>query len=199
LTLTLTPTVPPVPQGDNGLDVKGAGAGNASYYYSVPRLAAQGTVTIGGESFPVEGLAWLDREWSTSSLDPGTVGWDWFALHLSDGSSLMFYRLRSVDGEATGFSGGTLVGADGVRTRLAANDVTLAPLDHWTSRATGARYPVAWRLVAAEAGLSLDIEPYLENQELDLSVRYWEGAVRARGHGPGGPITAQGYLELAGY
>ncbi len=199
LTLTLTPTVPPVPQGDNGLDVKGAGAGNASYYYSVPRLAAQGTVTIGGESFPVEGLAWLDREWSTSSLDPGTVGWDWFALHLSDGSSLMFYRLRSVDGEATGFSGGTLVGADGARTRLAANDVTLAPLDHWTSRATGARYPVAWRLVAAEAGLSLDIEPYLENQELDLSVRYWEGAVRARGHGPGGPITAQGYLELAGY
>jgi predicted secreted hydrolase len=199
LTLTLTPTVAPVPQGDSGLDVKGGGVGNASYYYSVPRLEAQGNVTIGDESFSVEGLAWLDREWSTSSLDPGTVGWDWFALHLSDGSSLMFYRLRSEDGEATGFSGGTLVGADGARTRLTATDVTLSPLDHWTSRVTGARYPVAWRLVAAGAGLSLDIEPYLENQELDLSVRYWEGAVRARGYGPSGPLTAQGYLELAGY
>ena len=199
LTLTLTPTVPPVPQGDNGFDVKGAGIGNASYYYSVPRLEAHGNVTIGGESLSVKGLAWLDREWSTSSLDPGTVGWDWFALHLSDGGSLMFYRLRSVDGEATGFSGGTLVDADGRRTRLAASDVLLTPLGYWTSPASGARYPVVWRLDAARAGLSLDIEPYLENQELDLSVRYWEGAVRARGDGPGGPLTAQGYLELAGY
>ena len=199
LTLTLTPTVLPVPQGDNGFDVKGAGVGNASYYYSVPRLEAQGDVTIDGESVAVNGLAWLDREWSTSSLDPGTVGWDWFALHLSDGGSLMFYRLRSVDGEATGFSAGTLVRADGVRTRLAANDVTLTPLEYWTSPTTGARYPVVWRLVAARAGISLDIEPYLNNQELDLSVRYWEGAVRARGDGPGGPLTAQGYLELAGY
>ena len=41
------------------------------------------------------GLAWLDREWSTSALEPGVVGWDWFALHLSDGGSLMFYRLRT--------------------------------------------------------------------------------------------------------
>jgi predicted secreted hydrolase len=199
LALTLTPTVPPVAQGENGLDRKGSGVGNASYYYSVPRLGAQGKLTVDGESFSVEGLAWLDREWSTSSLDPGTVGWDWFALHLSDGSSLMFYRLRTADGEATAFSGGTLVGADGGLTRLGASDVALTARDHWTSPATRARYPVAWRLVAAKHGISLDVEPYLENQELDLSVRYWEGAVRARGYGPAGPLTAQGYLELAGY
>ena len=49
------------------------------------------------------GLAWLDREWSTSALEPGVVGWDWFALHLSDGGSLMFYRLRTASGEASRF------------------------------------------------------------------------------------------------
>jgi predicted secreted hydrolase len=199
LQLDLTATVPHVAHGDGGVDAKGAGNGNASHYYSVPRLAANGRVTVEGESFAVSGLAWLDREWSTSSLDPGTEGWDWFALHLSDGSSLMFYRLRAQGGGATPYSSGSLVRAGGMRIPLAADDVTLTVLDHWTSRTTGVRYPVAWRLAAPKAGITLDVVPYLEDQELDLSVRYWEGAVRAVGRGPGGSLTGQGYLELAGY
>jgi predicted secreted hydrolase len=199
LSLSLESTVPHVAQGDHGLDVKGAGRGNASLYYSVPRLAANGEVSIDGETFDVTGVAWLDREWSTSSLEPGTVGWDWFALRLSDGSNLMFYRLRTTAGDASPYSGGTLVSADGMRTRLEADDVSLTVLDQWTSRATGVRYPVSWRLVVPGSGIELDIEPYLVNQELALSVRYWEGAVHADGRGPLGSLSAEGYLELAGY
>jgi predicted secreted hydrolase len=199
LALRLVSTAPAVLQGDSGLDAKGAGVGNASYYYSVPRLAAEGSVTVGGEATAVTGLAWLDREWGTSALEPGTVGWDWFALHLSDGGSLMFYRLRTASGDATEFSGGTWVSAGGMQTRLGADEVELQPVRYWTSSTTGVRYPVAWRLDAPGVGISLAINPYLENQEVDLSVRYWEGAVRAEGTGPGGPLTAQGYLELAGY
>ena len=199
LSLGLASTVPRVAQGDSGLDVKGAGTGNASYYYSVPRLAAEGEVTIGGESFEVTGTAWLDREWSTSSLEPGTVGWDWFALHLSDGSNLMFYRLRTESGGVSPFSGGTLVAADGGRRRLEAQDVRLMAVDEWTSAATGVRYPIAWRLEVPGSAIELAIRPYLDDQELALSVRYWEGAVHAEGRGPLGPLTAQGYLELAGY
>ena len=191
--------MPHVAQGDRGLDIKGAGSGNASHYYSVPRLAADGEVTVAGESFEVTGVAWLDREWSTSSLEPGTVGWDWFALQLSDGSNLMFYRLRSESGGASPYSGGTLVSADGSRTRLGAQDVALTAVDEWTSAATGVRYPVAWRLEVPGSGIELETRPYLNDQELGLSVRYWEGAVHAEGHGPLGPLTAQGYLELAGY
>ena len=84
-------------------------------------------MTVGGETVAVAGLAWLDREWGTSSLEPGIVGWDWFALHLSDGGNLMFYRLRTAGGAASSFSGGTLVSVDGARTRLAASDVEVAP------------------------------------------------------------------------
>jgi predicted secreted hydrolase len=199
LDLRLSSTMPHVAQGERGLDAKGAGLGNASHYYSVPHLAAAGELSIEGETFGVSGLAWLDREWSTSSLDAGTEGWDWFALHLSDGSSLMYYRLRAEDGTATRFSSGSWVHADGTRTTLTSTDVTLAVLDEWTSAASGVRYPVAWRLAVPAAGLSLDIRPYLEQQELELSVRYWEGAVRAEGEGPAGALTGQGYLELAGY
>lgn len=199
LELDLTSTVPHVAQGDRGLDTKGAGAGNASHYYSVPRLAAEGRLTVEGETFEVSGLAWLDREWSTSSLDPGTEGWDWFALHLSDGGSLMFYRLRTEAGAVSPYSGGSLVSADGTRTRLTADDVALTILEHWTSGATGIRYPVAWHLAVPKAGIEIEVRPYLEAQEVTLSVTYWEGAVEGTGRGPNGPLKAQGYLELAGY
>ena len=35
--------------------------------------------------------------------------------------------------------------------------------------------------------------------ELEVSVRYWEGAVEARGTTRGVPVTGTGYLELIGY
>jgi predicted secreted hydrolase len=199
LSLDVSSTLPPVEHGDRGLDRKGAAAGNASYYYSVPRLLASGSITLDGETFPVTGLAWMDREWSTSSLEPGIVGWDWFALHLSDGRSLMFYRLRTATGESSPYSGGSLIGPDGVRTALGATDVTLRALDHWRSSASGVRYPVEWRMTIPRAGLDFTLEPYLDDQEVNLSVRYWEGAVRAAGNGSADAITAQGYMELAGY
>ena len=68
------------------------------------------------------------------------------------------------------YSSGSLVRADGARIPLAASDVALTVLEHWTSGTSGVRYPVAWRLEAPAVGITLDVRPYLENQELDLSV-----------------------------
>ena len=39
----------------------------------------------------------------------------------------------------------------------------------------------------------------LSDQELNLAVRYWEGAVSAHGEQNGRPIAGQGYVELTGY
>jgi predicted secreted hydrolase len=199
LDLELVPAKPPVAQGDAGLDRKGPEPGNASYYYSLTRLAASGTVSVGGVGADVHGSAWMDREWSTSALSDEDEGWDWFALQLSDGRDVMFYRLRRKDGGSSRFSGGSLVEADGRSVRLAADDVELEPLEYWTSEKSGARYPIAWRFRASTAGLDLTVRPYVRDQEIDLSVRYWEGAVRIEGTARGAPIEGNGYLELAGY
>ncbi len=187
-------------QGDAGLDPKGPEPGNASYYFSAPRLAVTGLLQA-GDSAPVAvtGQAWMDREWSTSALSPELDGWDWFALQLDDGRDLMFYRLRGQDGATSPFSGGAILAADGTRTRLGADDVSLEPTRHWTSPATGVRYPVAWQMAIPSAGLALEIRPRMDDQELDLSVRYWEGAVTVTGRTAGTPIGGLGYLELAGY
>jgi predicted secreted hydrolase len=222
LDLVLTSALPPVPQGDRGLSPKSAEPGNASYYYSLPRLAAAGSLRLGAETVAVTGLAWMDREWSTSSLAAGEVGWDWFALQLDDGWELMLYRLRrrAPSPQVPGGAGRTSSAADAggdvadpaSRATLIAPDGRTEPFPlaglrfeetgHWTSPATHARYPSGWRLIRATAGLAgfdLTVQPQLANQELPLSLRYWEGAVAARGTHAGRPVTAIGYVELTGY
>lgn len=199
LDVVLDPVTAPVANGDRGLDRKGPEPGNASYYYSIPKLAVRGTLSVDGRQDSVRGFAWMDREWSTSALGRDEVGWDWFALQLGDGRELMFYRLRRRDGTASPFSGGSLIEADGTRTALGAGDVSLEPLDYWASAASGARYPVAWRLAVRGGALDLTVRPWLRDQEIDLSVRYWEGAVKVEGSDGGRQVGGNGYLELVGY
>ncbi|CAN5138060.1 lipocalin-like domain-containing protein [soil metagenome] len=197
--LNLVAEKPVVLHGDRGLSRKGAAPGNASYYYSFTRLATSGSLRIGDSRFDVAGRSWFDREWSTSSLEDDG-GWDWFALQLDDGTDIMFYRLRRADGTSSPFSGGSIVAADGSRRPLAAADVVVESRDTWTSQTSGITYPMGWRLRVPGLGLALNVEPVLQDQEMDLSVRYWEGAVRVHGRaGNGRAVTGDGYVELAGY
>jgi predicted secreted hydrolase len=140
----------------------------------------------------------MDREWSTSALGDDQVGWDWFALQLDDGRDLMYYQLRTQDGTPDPESDGVLVGEDGTKTPLYRDDVTLEVTDTWTSP-LGGTYPSGWRLRVPSQDLDLTITPYFEAQELDVSVRYWEGAVRVDGTANGQPIRGSGYVELTGY
>lgn len=180
--------------GNDGLSQKGPGTGHASYYYSYTRLATEGTMGTGGDTVQVEGTSWMDREWSTSALGPDQGGWDWFALQLDDGRDLMYYRLRNEDGAASRFSEGTLVAANGSTEPLRREDVTVDVLDTWTSPDGSRRYPVEWQIRIPSRDLDLHVESYLPNQEVDLSIRYWEGAVRVDG-----PPSGRGYVEMTGY
>ncbi len=197
--LTLSGGKPPVLHGERGLSRKGAEPGNASYYYSLTRLPVSGEVQASGRELPVEGLAWMDREWSTSALGPDQVGWDWFALQLADGRELMLYRLRQRDGGISPASQGTLVAADGTARSLDRDAVEVLVLDHWASPRGGVRYPARWRLRIPSASLDVVVTPLLRDQELDLAVRYWEGAVRVEGTADGRPLEGSGYVELVGY
>ena len=197
--LTLASVKPVVLQGERGLDTKGDEPGNASYYYSLTRMPATGRVTVREAAFDVTGLAWMDREWSTSSLGAELVGWDWMAIQLDDGRDLMLYRLRRADGSADRFSSGSLVEVDGTSRHLGLADVRIDVLETWSSPRDGTRYPSRWRVTVPAESLDLDVVPRLAEQELALAVRYWEGAVRVAGRARGQPIAGAGYVELVGY
>jgi predicted secreted hydrolase len=47
--------------------------------------------------------------------------------------------------------------------------------------------------------LELTIDPWLPDQEMDVSFTYWEGAVRIAGTADGETVTGNGFVELTGY
>ena len=197
--LALVPAKPHVLQGDRGLSQKGPEAGNASFYYSFTRLRAEGTVEVDGRVYRVTGLAWLDREWSTSALSEGQEGWDWFALQLSDGRDLMVYRLRGPGGSTDPLSEGVVVAPDGSSRRLVHDDFRVTSTDTWTSSLDGTAYPSGWEVEVPGEGLRLRIAPVLRDQELNVAVRYWEGAVDVTSLDGSDDLTGHGYVELTGY
>jgi predicted secreted hydrolase len=197
--LTLTDAKGPVLQGDRGYSQKGPHPGNASYYYSLTRLISEGEVRVGDSTFVVTGLSWKDHEYSTSALAADQVGWDWFALHLDDGAEVKVFHLRRDDGSIDPFSAGSFVDAQGQVTRLRRDDFQIEALDAWRSPRTQAEYPSRWRLTIPTLGLQLELEPWLADQELNVSYAYWEGAVRVSGASGGQAVTGNGYVELTGY
>lgn len=197
--LELTPEQPPVLQGKDGLSQKADGAGHASYYYSIPRLKTSGAIKVGGENYQVEGSSWFDREWATNQLTPEQTGWNWFAIQLSDGSDLMLYQMRLKHGAVDLHSNGKWIARDGETITLALDDFRLSPGKHWVSPVSKANYPVVWKLTIPKLNLDLEITPALEDQELNLGVVYWEGAIRLKGRRAGKPVEGVGYMELTGY
>lgn len=189
----------PILQGDSGYSRKGADPSNASYYYSETRLTTTGEIQIGDEIFQVSGLSWKDHEFSTNALEPGQVGWDWFAVQLDDGYELMLYQIRREDGNLDPFSSGTLIAPDGSTQPLALEDFEVETHDIWHSPHSGADYPMGWEISIPNANLELELAPYLLDQELNLSTIYWEGAVSITGRHDGLMISGIGYVELTGY
>ena len=84
-------------------------------------------------------------QWRTRAQE---VGWDWFALQLHDGASLMFYALRDATAAAMLHSAGTWIEPAGAVRALGAEAVTIEVGGPWLSPA-GVRYP--FRLAGARA------------------------------------------------
>lgn len=194
--LSMQPRSPVVLQGDRGLSSKGPG--QASYYYSVPRLSAAGTVQVDGRIESVRGSAWLDREWSTSVLDEDQRGWDWFGLQLDTGEDLMVFRLRNRRGLRDPHDQGSWVNADGASRQLRTQDFELEPL-RWWKDSDGVRWPVAWRLsvMAPDGPRQLEIRAAVDDQRMDTMLTYWEGLVWIFDRN--GSRIGAGYMELTGY
>jgi predicted secreted hydrolase len=192
LNLTLTPRKGPVvhPPGYSGTPEVGR-----LYYQSITRLDVGGTVALpGGETREARGQVWLDHQWGDQQ--PGAQArWDWFGLHLSDGSDLMLYRVRDASGKVVQVAG-SRVDQAGVAREVPG--VTMTPGRVYRSP-SGREYALGWDVKAE--GLALTLDAVRDEQELltkNTSVAYWEGPVRGQGTLNGEPITAEGMGEFVG-
>lgn len=209
LELDCTSTQSVLLQGSGGLSRKGPDPQQASYYYSQPQLAVTGAITLAGRRMAVaqapapDNRAWMDHECSEALMHPDAVGWDWIGMNLHDGAALTAFRLRRADGSTLWAGGswraaGAGSGTDGVQV-FAPDAVVFTPLRRWRSNASGARYPVQWR-VETPAGAFV-VQALLDDQELDsrgsTGAVYWEGLCALQD--TSGRETGRGYLEMTGY
>ncbi|NEW88252.1 iron ABC transporter permease [Rhodopseudomonas sp. WA056] len=187
--LKLSADRPLVLQGDNGYSRKSE-RGQASYYYSQPYFTASGTLTLDGRAIVVEGVAWMDREWSSQPLASDQTGWDWFSLHLSSGDKVMLFRLRQRDG--SNYFAGNWIGTDGRSVPLSPDQITLEPLGYTT---IGERkLPTRWQVAVAGHELAIETTPLNPTSWMGTSFPYWEGPITFNGNRSG-----VGYLEMTGY
>ncbi len=202
LDLRLTPIKAPVGHGDQGYSRKGTDPARASCYYSFTRLKTSGTIRLRDQRWEVEGLSWMDHEYSTAPLEPGIRGWSWFSIQFDNGVDLMLFLLNLEDGGYHPASSGTLVAADGTTTAVTSHHIQADVLRHWTSPASGGQYPLDWRLRIREPALDLNIRTPVDAQEMvtrqSAGVTYWEGSITVEGQYGGQAVRGRGYMELTG-
>ncbi len=200
--LHLEPAKALVAHGENGYSRKGTDPSRASCYYSFTRMKTAGEIRLKGRTLAVSGLSWMDHEYSTAPLEPGIRGWSWFSLQLENGAELMLFLLNLEAGGYHPASSGTLVAADGTTTTVTSNSIQAEVLRKWRSPATGAKYPLAWRLRLEAVGLDVTIQTPVDDQEMQTGkttgVTYWEGSITVEGRYEGQKVNGRGYMELTG-
>ena len=190
--LNLTSNAPYQKQGEQGYSTKSADGQAASHYYSQPFIDVEGEVTIDGETHQVSGKGWIDREWSSQYLHESQQGWDWFALRLSEETSLVVFQLRDAKTGQASYSHAKLMNQDGSGTAIQQNELRLEASRKTTIK--GCHYPTEWQLSIPNQQIEITISALNPNAQMPLSVTYWEGPVTIDGSHSG-----TGYMELTGY
>ena len=188
--LKLSTKISPVLQGDKGFSEKSE-RGAASHYYSQPFYSVQGWVVLDGKRHVVEGVGWLDREWSSNLLDENQLGWDWFSLHLDNGQKVMLFKVRQKNGDE--FLSGSWIKRDGSKISLSSTDFALEVVEHSTIK--GKQIPTKWKIsFFGSDPITINTNVLNTNSWMETSFPYWEGPILVSGS-----FSGIGYLEMTGY
>jgi len=179
-------------QDDDGL--LDFGEAGESYYYSRPRMATQGGLTLDGRTYQVTGESWFDHQWGEFSAT--VLNWNWFALQLDDGSDIMLFGITDFGGKEV-FNGGTY-SRNGQTIVFDKAAFDLREEGYWTSEKTKMTYPIDWTLdlrLPTET-ISVNLNAVKRASEFDArnstySV-YWEGPIAISGSHSG-----KGFLEVS--
>jgi predicted secreted hydrolase len=166
-------------------------------FYIQPRLGASGTLRIDGRPIALDGVMSMEHAWGELPLPGGPVASDRFTLYLDDQRQLFFVRTHRADGTGTPATTGLLIGRTGSPVVLSNADIELKSIDYWTSRRTGARYPIRWTLRIPDHDIEAELIPYWDDQEGTGWMDSWAGPVRLQS--ASATTVGEGFVQLYGY
>lgn len=165
----------------------------STYYYSIPRLALEGTIKVGNRWIPIKGTAWMDHQWANPRLSRDS--WSWFSIQLSDKTDIVCFKHASGTKET---DYGHISKPDG--TQASSQQIILTPTKYWSSRTTKTSYPLEWKIEIPDEQISLVVTPRVRNQEMLYGgMHYWEGPTHITGTIGKKKVSGSGFMELVGY
>lgn len=168
--------------------------GGSSYYYSLPSVASQGTITENHRTYQVTGESWVDRQWGT--WDWGTAQkWTWMAIQLANGDRINLWDLFDQGGES---HYATVLHPDGTEQIVAVDPLADGTSDFWTSPTSGKRYGTRWKVTIPALGADLTVVTRPQGQEIQSDGGIFEGASSVSGRYRGRPAAGEAYVEQLG-
>lgn len=171
--------------------------GTPFQFYIQPQMEANGTFRIGEQRIAVTGMLSMEHAWGELPLPGSAVARDRFTLYLDDERVLICVRTHRVDGSGIPTTTGLLISHDESPIVLSNTAIALDPIEHWTSAASGQRYPIRWALRIPDQGIELELLPYWENQETTVWTPFWAGPALLKG--PTAIAVGSGFMQLNGY
>ena len=204
VSLNLDTYGPFIKQGDNGYSKKTQDERLRSYYYSQPFINAKGTLNIEGNSVRVTGKGWFDHEWTSHLANSEAMGWDWFSLHLDDGSKLMAFRMHAMNENMKNstskhseiFTTASYIAKNGTKETIEQANVSITPTAYETINEGGVAraVPTIWRIQIPIKDIDVTTSPFKKGQWNHSLFPYYEGRVEIKGSHSG-----NGFMELTGY
>ncbi len=187
----MTPVGPYILAGEDGYLQGLSSADEGTYAVYAPFVSIQGALQLDGQPIPIQGKAWLEKQWGNHPVISSSGRELWLVVSLDAQRSLTIRRQQLTKDDAV-ISGAVLY-RNGEQKRLSERDVQLTPIAT-TQLENGKTLPLIWRLEIAEHDISLTLTPLNHNLWSDSSLPDWHGPILTEGS-----HSARGFMRLSGY
>jgi predicted secreted hydrolase len=166
---------------------------NHNFYYSFTRLDAAGKLTIGGDTFDVTGLTWMDHEYG---VFPESTTWVLQDAQLDNGVHLSCYATQGAPVENQPLAAKvTILSADGQSTF---HDCVMTPRAPVWTGPEGVSYCTVFEVEIADAGARLKFTALMPDQEFRSQFApVYEGVAKVEGAICGKAVEGTGWIEQA--
>lgn len=171
-----------------------------NYYYSLTRLHASGSISVGGERFEVSGVTWMDHEYGAFGSDAHPVKWILQDMQLDNGVCISNYSI----GDTTQLSLNKTVQAKATVQRQDGTTYfessTITPIGRtWTSPVSGVTFFMQLRVEIPSFDATFIITSLMDSQEFPVhgGSSVYEGVARAEGTFEGRSVSGTAWSEQA--
>ncbi len=180
------------------------GSSGNSWYYSLPRLQAFGSVTYRGLTERIRGLAWVDHQWGPFFVSPVNIGrlfetYEWFCMQLNNGMDIMISNIydRKYNLPQT-LDYGSINISDKNGNLIVVENREFKRTKFWQDPVSKKYMSMGWELNIPQHNIHLTLTPEFKEQMVKFPLKgdFWEGSLSVKGKIDGKDVLGFGFGEL---